>query len=268
MTQSDLLPIIESIADAGQRLSQMGASEGAGGNLSVCLLGAAIAHPDFSEVEMVNLPMAVPAIAGAWIVVTGSGTRSRDIAHNPGGCLAILEVQPGGEQASMRFSKRRTFARITSEFNSHLGIHYENVRHSNTGYHAVVHAQPKKLTYLSHISEYQNEEYFNRRLFRWQPETVLNFPEGVSIVPFQVPSSDALMQSNVRALSQRRAAIWVKHGIMTRSNESIGAAVDLVDYLEAAADYECLDLMMGQRAQGLDEVDLSAICARYGVKRG
>jgi ribulose-5-phosphate 4-epimerase/fuculose-1-phosphate aldolase len=55
---------------------------------------------------------------------------------------------------------------------------------------------------------------------------------------------------------------------MTRSNESIGAAVDLVDYLEAAADYECLDLMMGQRAQGLDEVDLSAICARYGVKRG
>jgi rhamnulose-1-phosphate aldolase len=267
MTQPDLLPIIESIGEAGQRLCEMGASEGAGGNLSVCLLGSVIAHPDFSEVESIALPMAVPALAGAWIVVTGSGTRSRDIARNPGGCLAILEVEPGGERANMHFSTRRTFARITSEFNSHLGVHNEHVQRSKTGYHAVVHAQPRRLTYLSHISEYQNEEYFNRRLFRWQPETVLNFPEGVSIVPFQVPSSDALMQANVRALIASRAAVWVKHGIMTRSSESIGAAVDLVDYLEAAADYECMDLSLGQRAQGLEDADLSAICARYGVER-
>lgn len=263
----DLHPIIDSFGEAGQRLCEMGASEGAGGNLSVCLLGSVIAHPDFSAVETIELPLPVPALAGAFIVVTGSGTRCREIARNPGGCLAILEVQPGGVQASMSYSPRRAFARITSEFNSHLAVHYEQVSKSDTGCHAIVHAQPRKLTYLSHISEYQNEEYLNRRLFRWQPETVLNFPAGVAVLPFRVPSSTELMHANLEALRERSAAIWCKHGIMTRSASSLAAAVDLVDYLEAAADYECLDLGLGQRAQGLDDSDLTQICRQYGVSR-
>jgi len=261
----DLHPIIDSFGDAGQRLCEMGAAEGAGGNLSVCLLGAAVAHPDFSETEIIDLPLQVPAIAGAFIVVTGSGTRAREIARAPGSCLAILEVQPGGDRALMRYSQRRSFARITSEFNSHLAVHYEHVLRSEVGYHAVVHAQPRKLTYLSHISEYQSEDYLNRRLFRWQPETVLNLPNGISVLPFEVPSSNELMQANLAGLRDRRAAVWAKHGIMTRSCESLAAAVDLVDYLEAAADYECLDLALGQRAQGLDESDLRRIRKQYGV---
>jgi rhamnulose-1-phosphate aldolase len=263
----DLHPIIDSFGEAGQRLCEMGASEGAGGNLSVCLLGSVIAHPDFSEVETIDLPLLVPAIAGAFIVVTGSGTRAREIGRNPGACLAILEVQPGGAQALMSYSPRRAFERITSEFNSHLAVHYDHVVRSKTGYHAVVHAQPRKLTYLSHISEYQHEEYFNRRLLRWQPETILNMPGGVSVLPFEVPSSGELMLANVGALRERRVAVWSKHGIMTRSGESIAAAVDLIDYLEAAADYECLDLMLGQRAQGLGDADLARVCQKYGVTR-
>jgi rhamnulose-1-phosphate aldolase len=263
----ELRQVIDSIGEAGQRLSEMGASEGAGGNLSVCLLGPVFLHLEFSQVETIALPLCVPALAGATLTVTGSGTRSRDIARNPGACLAILEVQPGGTQALMRYSPSRTFARVTSEFNSHLAVHHDQVQRLGIDYHAVVHAQPRKLTYLSHISDYQNEDYANRQLFRWQPETVLNFPEGIAIVPFKAPSSDELMSSNVQALRERRAAIWVKHGIMTRSSQSIAAAVDLIDYIEAAAAYECLDLSLGQRAQGLDEAELTSVCARYGVER-
>ena len=263
----ELRQVIDSIGEAGLRLSEMGASEGAGGNLSICLLGPVLPHLEFTQVETVALPLCVPALVEATLVVTGSGTRSRDIARNPGACLAILEVQPGGEQALMRYSPSRTFARVTSEFNSHLGVHLDQVQRAGIGYHAVVHAQPRKLTYLSHLSEYQNEEYVNRRLFRWQPETVLNLPEGISIVPFKVPSSDDLMRANVQSLRERRAAIWAKHGVMTRSSHSIAAAVDLIDYLEVAAEYECLDLSLGQRTQGLDESELASVCAQYGVEQ-
>ncbi len=263
----DLREIIESLAEAGQRLCEMGASEGASGNMSVCLLGPSTPHPDYSIVETLDLPLCVPELAGATIVVTGSSTRSRDIRADPGSSLAILEVLADGARATLHCSPRRKFSRVTSEFNSHLAVHDDQVRRSTTGYHAIVHGQPRRLTYLSHIAEYQNEEYLNRRLLRWQPETVLNLPEGIASVPFLIPSSPELMHANLQALRERRAAIWAKHGVMTRSSASLAAAVDLVDYLETAATYECTDLALGQRAQGLDDADLDSVCLAYGVER-
>jgi len=38
----------------------------------------------------------------------------------------------------------------TIEFNSHLAVHQDQVRLSGTNFHAVIHAQPPHLTYLSH----------------------------------------------------------------------------------------------------------------------
>ncbi len=96
---------------------------------------------------------------------------------------------------------------------------------------------------------------------------MLNLPEGIAIVPFFTPSSVELMHANVRALADCRAAIWVKHGIMTRSSASIAAAVDLVDHLENAAAYECMDLALGERAQGLQDADLDSVCLTCGVER-
>ena len=66
------------------------------------------------------------------------------------------------------------FERVTSEFNSHLAVHYDQICESGTNFHAVIHAQPVHLTYLSHIPRYQDEQYLNTHLLRWQPETIIN----------------------------------------------------------------------------------------------
>jgi rhamnulose-1-phosphate aldolase len=263
----DLKQIVQSMGDAGRRLSEIDAGEGAAGNLSICIRAQVRPHPEFAHSETIELPVPVPDIAGATLVVTGSGSRLRDIREDPTACLGCLEVQPGGIKATLRYSSRRNFARLTSEFNSHLAVHYDQCLRAGATVHAVVHGQPRRLTYLSHIAEYQNSEYLNRRLLRWQPEAILNLPEGIAVVPFIVPGTNELMDANVNALREHKVAIWSKHGLMARSSISVMAAVDLVEYVETAAVYECLDLSLGQRAQGLFDNEIRDICCAYEIEQ-
>jgi rhamnulose-1-phosphate aldolase len=54
---------------------------------------------------------------------------------------------------------------------------------------------------------------------------------------------------------------------MARSSASVLSAVDLVEYVETAAVYECLNGSMGQRASGLTNDEIRAICDAYAVKQ-
>jgi hypothetical protein len=56
------------------------------------------------------------------------------------------------------------------------------------------------LTLLSHIQRYQDEGYLNTHLLRWQPETIVNLPEGIGFIPFHVPGSPELMAATVERL--------------------------------------------------------------------
>ena len=164
-------------------------------------------------------------------------------------------------------SHHRRFERVTSEFNSHLAVHNDQIKATGTNFHAIIHAQPVHLTFLSHIPRYQNESYLNTHLLRWQPETIINLPEGIGFIPFQVPGSEELMESNVESLRQHRIVVWAKHGVMARSDVSVKRATDRVEYAETAARYEVLNLSVGEIAEGLSAEDLRAICQSLNMEQ-
>jgi ribulose-5-phosphate 4-epimerase/fuculose-1-phosphate aldolase len=56
-----------------------------------------------------------------------------------------------------------------------------------------------------------------------------------------------------------------KHGIVTRSDESATAAADLVEYIEAAATYEVMDLSMSSPSQGLAAGERETVAAAFGL---
>jgi rhamnulose-1-phosphate aldolase len=66
------------------------------------------------------------------------------------------------------------------------------------------------------------------------------------------------------AMRTYRAVVWQRHGIVTRA-PSIAKAADLVEYAEAAAQYEYLNLVAGEPSQGLSDEEIRRIAARYGV---
>lgn len=269
MARENAVKSIESVLDdlgmAGDALVQLGACEGAAGNLSVYLSEITQLPPQFSETETYRLPFDVPELRFGWFVVSGSATRMRDIRKSPLGCLGLLSIGADGKVATLHYSPARQFARITSEFNSHLAVHRSTVLQKGLSYHAIVHAQPRKLTYLSHLPKYQDASTMTRCLLRWQPEGILNFPEGLGVVPFLVPGQSELMAATERALSKHRLVVWSKHGVMARSAFSAQAAVDLIEYAEAAADYEYLNEVAGARATGLTDAEIASVATAYGL---
>lgn len=256
------------IGEAGTRLVEIEASEGAAGNISVFVgwdldLQARLPHR-----EPFPLPLAVPELVGKTFLVTGSGRRLREIGRDPEANLAALTVEPGGETAVMHTSPRRLFERPTSELNSHLAVHHALVVRDGLNFHAVVHAQPLYLTYLSHIARYQDTRYLNTHILRWQPETLVNLPKGVAFVPFLLPGSAELMAANVSAMrDDYRVVLWAKHGVMSRSDQSVKRAADRIEYAETGAKYEYLNLTNHGLADGLTPDELRRIAEKFGVEQ-
>lgn len=253
------------MGDAGRHLAEIEASEGAAGNISVCMRWPVEPRTRFPVVSEIELPQAVPELAGATFLVTGSGRRLREIIELPAANIACIVVNEGGRSGRLYTSHLRRFERVTSEFNSHLAVHYDQIVRSGTNFHAIIHAQPMHLTYLSHVPRYQDETYLSRHLLRWQPETIINLPEGIGFIPFQVPGSPALMQGNLENLRKHRIVVWAKHGVMARSDVSVKRAADRVEYAETAAKYETLNLSLGEIGQGISVAELLSICKDYQI---
>ncbi|MEJ5197511.1 MAG: class II aldolase/adducin family protein [Anaerolineae bacterium] len=255
------------IGEAGRRLCEIEASEGAAGNISVYMGWPVDPRRRFPLVETIELPIAVPDLAGSSFLVTGSGRRLREILHDPAANLGFVAVDEGGRTGRLYTSPRRLFTRLTSEFNSHLAVHADQVRQTGTNFHAIIHAQPPHLTYLSHIARYRDEHYLNRHLLRWQPEMIINLPEGIGCVPFHLPGSDELMAATVNSLRNHRVVLWCKHGVMARSDQSVKRAADRIEYAETGARYEYMNLTNGEQAEGLTVEEIRAICAAFGVQQ-
>jgi rhamnulose-1-phosphate aldolase len=201
------------------------------------------------------------------LIVSGSGRRLREIIQDPAANLGMVSIDAGGKSGLLFTSSRRLFQRLTSEFNSHLAVHEDQVSQTGTNFHAVIHAQPPHLTYLSHIARYQDEEYFNRHLLRWQPELIVNLPEGIGCLPFYLPGSEELQEATKASLRTHRVVLWGKHGVMARSDQSVKRAADRIEYAEAGAKYEYLNLVNHEQGEGLTAEEIRAVCQAFGVKQ-
>jgi rhamnulose-1-phosphate aldolase len=258
--------ILASIGEGGQRVANIDAGEGAAGNISVCIGWPIEVRGRFPAAEPIDLPLPAPHLGGHTLIVTGAGRRLRNLAANPVANLGAVVIAADGRRATLYTAPTRLFERLTSERNSHLAVHDDTVERTGTNFHAVVHAQPPHITYLSHLPSYRDEDHFNRQVLRWEPETIVQLPAGIGILPFMVPGSDELMAANVASLRRHRIVVWSKHGVMARSDVSVTRAVDRIEYAEAGARYEYMDLVAGGMGEGLTREETRAIVDAFDIE--
>jgi rhamnulose-1-phosphate aldolase len=258
--------LLATIGEAGLRISSIEASEGAAGNISICVGWPMEVRRRFPQEAPFTLPQRAPALAGKLVIVTGSGRRLRDIHNDPTANLAVIAVGPDGEGARLYSSPHRLFQRVTSEFNSHLAVHNDQLARTGTNFHALIHAQPPHLVYLSHIPAYRDQAFFNRQLLRWEPETIVNLPDGIGVLPYCLPGSPAMMEANLAGLRAHNLVLWSKHGVMARSELSVTRAADRIEYAETAALYEYMDLVNGRQGEGLTVEELREIVRAFNVR--
>jgi rhamnulose-1-phosphate aldolase len=263
----ELDDLLTMMGEAGRHLAEIEASEGSAGNISIGLRWKIELRTRFPVEEEIELPQPVPGLAGATFLVSGSGRRLREIIDLPAANIAGVVVDEDGRTGKLYTSYFRRFERITSEFNSHLAVHDDQMRARGTNFHAVIHAQPVHLTYLSHVPRYQDERYLNTHPMRWQPETIVNLPEGIGFIPFRLPGSEELKAGSRETLRTHRIVVWAKHGVMARSDTSVKRAADFVEYAETAAKYEYLNFSTGELGEGLSADEIRAICRTFNVQQ-
>ncbi|MDR2566481.1 MAG: class II aldolase/adducin family protein [Bifidobacteriaceae bacterium] len=277
---AELASTVAEMGAAGSRLDAIHACEAGAGNISVAAPAFDGLEELFPDSEAYELPMAAPALAGWTVLVTGSGCRLREIGGAPTANLAAVVIGADGCQAALRSGPGRAFTRPTSEFNSHLAIHQDQVARGKypaepgdaraggdrAALHAVVHAQPPHLVALTHRPDLGSSAAFSRRILRWEPETVVQLPEGVAVLPFMVPGSDKLAAASVRALRAHRVVLWSKHGLIVRSENGPLKAVDLIEYAETGAMYDQANTACGSPSNGLTTAELRAVIKAFNVR--
>ncbi|NTW02814.1 MAG: rhamnulose-1-phosphate aldolase [Oscillochloris sp.] len=262
----ELNEFLVTIGEAGRRLAEINASEGGAGNISIYIGWPIEVRRRFPLSEPFTLPSPAPALAGGLVIVTGSGRRLRDIHANPEANLGVVAINSDGQTATLYSSPNRLFQRVTSEFNSHLAVHQDQVARSDSNFHALIHAQPPHLVHLSHIPAYRDQTFFNRQILRWEPETIVNLPQGVGVLPYCLPGSPALMDANVGGLRSHNIVLWGKHGVMARSDISVTRAADRIEYAETAAMYEYMNLVNHSQGEGLTLDELREIVQAFHVE--
>ena len=96
-----LAEILASLGAAGRRLDEIGAAEAGAGNMSVAVAGMLDLADTFQQSRDIDLPIAVPALAGHTILVTGSGCRLRSVADDPLGNVGAVVVHDGGRTGTV-----------------------------------------------------------------------------------------------------------------------------------------------------------------------
>lgn len=256
--------IIQDMGLAGLQVTSFGAAEGAAGNISVFTRELEDISPNYKEMGTIDLPTPAHSLTGGWVVITGTGKRLRDVAVNHEKTVSVVKILADGLHGKV-FSASEL--KPTSEFNSHLGIHEDQVARRGIPYQAVIHAQSRHLAYLSHLPEYSDTYSLNRRLLRWEPETVITFPEGFGLVPFAVPGTEALRLATVEGLRTHKLVIWQRHGQVARSDESVSRAADYIEYSETAAAYEYLNLSLGSPVEGISVRQILDVCKTFNLEQ-
>jgi rhamnulose-1-phosphate aldolase len=97
----ELDDLLEMMGEAGHHLTEIEASEGAAGNISVCLNWPIEPRRRFPDVSEIVLDQPVPHLAGSTFLVTGSGRRLREIIDEPTASIACIVVNPDGQTGKL-----------------------------------------------------------------------------------------------------------------------------------------------------------------------
>lgn len=265
-TRPTIEEYLANMGAGGARICEIDASEAGASNISICVDELPRVREVFPISERIELPLPAHNLAGRTLLVTGSGRRLRQISEDPVAAIGAVIVDADGVHAEMLTSPRRAFEKLTSEFNSHLGVHDDQVGRRNLPFHAVVHAQPPHLTHLSHIPEYRSDRAMNTAILRWEPESIVALSQGIGVLEFMVPGSQQLMDANVARLREFEIVLWSKHGTMSRSDVSVTRAVDRVEYAETGARYDYMNVLAGGKGEGLLPEEIRAVADAFGIQ--
>ena len=258
--------VIRKVGEVGQYIWQKGWAEKNAGNLSVDITDhIAITPAKLKKFPVKPIAGLLPEFAGRSYLVTGTGTRYRDIQNHSSECLCVLQISGDAKGFHLFWGGKREGFKPTSELPSHL-LMQNSLRKSGAKEKVVLHTHPNELIALTHLSETAGEEKLNYALWSMIPEAKIYVPRGIGWVPYRLTASQELAKETVKALERKhKVVMWEKHGVLAVGKDAI-EAFDLIDAMNKAAILYLLCKQTGQTPQGLSREQIDEIGRMFAPK--
>ncbi|UPT57490.1 rhamnulose-1-phosphate aldolase [Dickeya zeae] len=210
--------------------------------------------------ETLSQPM--PELAGCWFIVTGSGKFFRNVQLDPADNLVLLQVN--GDGRGYRIFWGLTNGGLpTSELAAHFQSHSVRMKVSGGRDRVIMHCHATNLIALSYVLEL-NSATFTRELWEGSTECLVVFPDGIGIVPWMVPGTDAIGDATAEQMRRHSLVLWPFHGIFG-TGPSLDDAFGLIDTAEKSAEVMVKVRSMGGKKQTISTEELIALGQRFGV---
>ena len=261
-----LKQVIADAAATGAYLWSKGWAEKNAGNLSADVTEWVRVKPGRLKASAFRAhPHLPPGLLGRAFLVTGTGTRFRDIERDPKGCLCILRVLEDPPGFHLLWGGEREGFKPTSELPSHLQMH-ACLRRTGSRDRVVLHTHPNELIALTHLPETGGEEALNYALWGMIPEAKIYVPRGIGWVPYRLTASESLAEETVKALERRhKVVMWEKHGALAVGEGPL-EAFDLIDAMNKAATLYLLCKNTGVPPRGLTREQIHEIGLAFPPK--
>lgn len=253
---------INRIAEVAGYLWTNGWAERNGGNISVNLTD--LMSEEEKQLPAICAPIqlgeVMPAVAGHFFYVTGTGKRMRYVAQDPFDNGSIIRIAEDGK--SYEIIAMQPIA-PTSELPSHLLMH-NYVRSQGRDNRVVLHTHPTNIIALSHCKPFLDSNHITRVLWSMIPECRIIVPKGIGIVPYEIPGSMDLARATVKQLEEHDVVLWEKHGILAVGEDLI-ECFDAIDTLAKSADIYLNARMAGFEPEGMTDKQLDDLVPVFNL---
>jgi rhamnulose-1-phosphate aldolase len=258
-----LVPVVHEFAEVAGHLWDLGWAEASAGNISIDVTSLMKVPPTRGRTG-VNLPLAVPTLAGRRFLVTATGSRFRELARTPEDKICLVEISARGDRVSWNglvWNVREI--QPTSELQSHLEI-YAALEEIGSESRAILHTHATHLATLSHLERCADPDELNRLLWSTHPESKIFAPRGVALLPYRLPGSAELGSATARAArGGANTILWRYHGCIAHAPDP-STAFDRIHVLDKAARMVLMCMATGQPWEGLDAAELAELFAKFG----
>ena len=258
--KKELKPVFTQVGTIARYLWDRGWAERNAGNFSINVTGF------FSDRELDHLssypffPLSkqYPGLVRTLFLLSGTGTRMRDVVENPTEHICFVYISDSGSAYHIISENQgNTAVKPSSELATHLAIQQQLLQKKSTE-KVVLHAHITELIALTQLSPFTTEAAVNSLLWGMHPETLLFLPDGVGYIPYILPGTENIAMATVRGFEKHKVVLWEKHGCMA-VGKSLSEAFDNLDILAKSARIYFQCKSTGLEPEGLSNSQLKEI---------
>ncbi len=239
-------------------LARRGWSEAAGGNMSIRLDTKDNALSNMPKSKQIKLPVDVPHLAGKVVLLTGSGTRAREIADDPLPHMGLYKISEDGRHYAWLAGNKTP----SMELPAHFAIHNTLERYRPQD-KAILHTHPASIIALCHIDGFDNGQAISDKILSMQSEARLILPEGVGFVKHELPGSLALGLKSAKAVERHHLVIWQCHGLLA-TGDSLAGAFDKLEVFEKSTQVYWQLRCAGIDPKGIERAEIENTLKAFG----